>query len=128
MDYRCPNCNFNLKWKLLTHAHNFNPVLLHGKQVIVAGKCPKCNIKLGYNNHKIEQTIKAHILFIAIPPTFISILNQSEISTIIITILGILYSICLVIIYLLTIKKLRLIPKSWVRYIIIGVGQNKIIN
>lgn len=119
MDYRCPNCNINLKWKLLTHANNLNPILLHGKQVMVAGKCPKCNIKLGYNNHRVEKTIKAYILFIAIPPTFINILNQSEISAVIITILWILYFICLVIIFLLTIKNLRLIPKSWVRYIVI---------
>ena len=119
MDYRCPNCGMNLKWKLLAHANNWNPVMLHGKQVIVAGKCPKCKIKLTYNNHRIEQIITAHILFIAIPPTFINIVNQYEISTVIITILWILYSICLVIIYLLTRKNLRLIPKSWVRYLMI---------
>ncbi|RKZ38994.1 MAG: hypothetical protein DRR16_23435 [Candidatus Parabeggiatoa sp. nov. 3] len=117
MDYRCPNCDINLKWKLLTQASNLNPILLHEKEVIIAGKCPKCNIKLGYNNHGMEQTIQAYILFIAIPPTFINILNQFEISTVIITILWVLYSLCLVIICLLTIKKLRSIPKSWVRYI-----------
>jgi hypothetical protein len=117
MDYRCPNCDINLKWKLLTQASNVNPIMLHEKGVIIAGKCPKCNIKLGYNNHGIEQTIQAYILFIAIPPTFINILNQFEISTVIITILWVLYSLCLVIICLLTIKKLRSIPKSWVRYI-----------
>jgi hypothetical protein len=117
MNYRCPNCDINLKWKLLTQANNVNPVMLHGKEVIIAGKCPKCKIKLGYNNHGIEQTISAYILFIAIPPAFINLLNQFEISTVIITTLWVLYFLCSVIMYSLTIKKIRSIPKSWVRYI-----------
>ena len=122
MDYRCPNCHIDLKWKLLIHTNHFNPIILDGKQVIVAGKCPKCHIKLGYNSPKIEQTTKAQLLIIGIPPTVINILNQYEISTaIIVLLLSILYSICLVIISLLTLKKWRLIPKSWVRYIVIRV-------
>ena len=117
MDYRCPNCDVNLTWKILTHANNLNPVVLHEKQVVVAGKCPTCKIKLGYNYHRIERRVTAYILFIPLPPIFINILNQYGISEVIILILWILYSICLVTISLLIIKNLRLIPKSWMRYI-----------
>jgi len=83
MDYRCPNCNTDLKWRLTHTTSSLHPMMLHGKKVVIVLKCPKCNIKLGHNSHKIEQMTNIYLLFNSILLVFIVILNQFDISKVI---------------------------------------------
>jgi len=118
MNYHCPNCEKNLRWRLLQHRFAIKIFKsVKSKQYSYGGRCPFCNARLGLKIHAsdelVQHTIWLCTVFVLLLGLAISTFDSGD-TGILLILSGLVLSVFCVMFVVQILSRGG--PRSWRRY------------